>query len=208
MYVCEFFLQCKYVFKFEVVFHSFYANFAQWFSWNVHLKVATWCKLLACNFCMDHFDSSFFGETKIRWSPVQYSTKVLWCRRALAILSKKLFPCGLCQQCVGPHCSSHTWPKVAAMGTSSRWKAAASSFQADLAAIPDLPVFHSLSVCQLYVVLTSSHRRNVHPERWMSLSDGQHQWGFDVDLGPSGSLTSLDMLRLFDLHWCTTVQDM
>ena len=103
---------------------------------------------------------------------------------------------------------SHTWPKVAAMGTSSRWKAAASSFQADLAAIPDLPVFHSLSVCQLYVVLTSSHRRNVHPERWMSLSDGQHQWGFDVDLGPSGSLTSLDMLRLFDLHWCTTVQDM
>ncbi|CAL1164296.1 unnamed protein product [Cladocopium goreaui] len=30
------------------------------------------------------------------------------------------------------------------------------------------------------------HFRNVHPERWMSLSDGQHQWGFDVDLGPSG----------------------
>lgn len=25
----------------------------------------------------------------------------------------------------------------------------------------------------------------------MSLSDGQHQWGFDVDLGPSGSLTTL-----------------
>ena len=24
-------------------------------------------------------------------------------------------------------------------------------------------------------------RRNVHPEKWTSLSDGQHQWGFDVD---------------------------
>ena len=23
--------------------------------------------------------------------------------------------------------------------------------------------------------------RNVHPEKWTSLSDGQHQWGFDVD---------------------------
>lgn len=28
--------------------------------------------------------------------------------------------------------------------------------------------------------------RNVHPERWTSLSDGQHQWGFDVDQGSNG----------------------
>lgn len=92
----------------------------------------------------------------------QYSTKVLWCRRALAIFSKKLFPRGLCQQCIGPHCSSHTWPKVAAMGTSSRWKAAASSFQANYLAslaylIILLPGFQSISqfvdVCRLYVVL-------------------------------------------------------
>ena len=29
--------------------------------------------------------------------------------------------------------------------------------------------------------------RNVHPERWSTLSDGQHQWGFDVEAGPGGS---------------------
>ncbi|CAJ1461356.1 unnamed protein product [Effrenium voratum] len=36
------------------------------------------------------------------------------------------------------------------------------------------------------------HFRNVHPEKWVTLSDGQHQWGFDVagasgDSGSSGA---------------------
>ena len=58
-----------------------------------------------------------------------------------------------------------------------------------LTSLPTLSM--CVDVCQLYAVLIWPHRRNVHPERWMSLSDGQHQWGFDVDVGASGSLTTL-----------------
>lgn len=137
-------MHCYYIHFVQVCdgfFHSIHVNFALWISWlldwNLRLKVVAWWKLLACNFCMGPLWLIVYILLKRRSSEspfqygFQYSTKVLWCRRALAILSKKLFPRGLCQQCIGPHCSSHTWPKIAAMGTSSRWKAASSSFQAN-----------------------------------------------------------------------------
>ena len=206
-------------------FHSIHVNFALWISWlldwNLRLKVVAWWKLLACNFCMGPLWLIVYILLKRRSSEspfqygFQYSTKVLWCRRALAILSKKLFPRGLCQQCIGPHCSSHTWPKIAAMGTSSRWKAASSSFQANyLASLAYLASRISIhfTVCRCLSVVCCSYfvalRRNVHPERWMSLSDGQHQWGFDVDLGPSGSLTTLicTALHCIALH-CTAANE-
>ncbi|CAK9087690.1 unnamed protein product, partial [Durusdinium trenchii] len=41
-------------------------------------------------------------------------------------------------------------------------------------------VLHPIGKLQL------RHFRNVHPERWTALSDGQHQWGFDVDYGSGG----------------------
>lgn len=40
--------------------------------------------------------------------------------------------------------------------------------------------------------------RNVHPEKWTALSDGQHQWGFDVKDG--------SFLIWNHLHWWNVTQ--